>query len=103
MFFPLSVPFNTKLPPVYYWHYDFTFPQQICMTSYIFQQISQPHFPRGFPCNTLVVPNFTVYPIKAIVEAMARFFMIHTIYAKDAKEGYSQQGMNSQYLKSSCA
>lgn len=55
------------------------------------------------PSYTLVAPNFTVYPIKAIVEAMARFFMIHTIYAKDAKEGYSQQGMNSQFLKSSWA
>lgn len=25
MFFPLTVPFNTKIPPIYYWHYDFTF------------------------------------------------------------------------------
>lgn len=71
------------------------------MPSYIFQQISQSHCPRGFHFYTLVVPNFTVYPMKAIVEAMARFFMIHTIYAKDAKEGYSQKGMNSQFLKSS--
>lgn len=101
MFFPLSVRFNTKIPPVYYWHYEFISLQQICMTSYIFQKISQPHYPRGLHCYTLVVPNFTDYLIKAIVEAMARFFMIQTIYAKDAKEGYSQRGMNSQYLKSS--